>query len=176
MLLPGVGFTRASWVAERTMKGVPWIFSAGSNQLGTSDVCTAQVIWLSGPAPAQGAQSRALTDTSRIASTRNGPLSRLIDSSRLVTPDSSPVARHGRGTGGHLVELAGSGFGRRRVEPRGAGAELPEFRVQVIAEPVSHEVHGQHRRGHGQPGEERDPPGGGQKSPPVGNHQPPGGT
>ncbi len=29
MLLPGIGFTRASWVAERTMKGVPWMFSPG---------------------------------------------------------------------------------------------------------------------------------------------------
>src|SRR5438445_5063476 len=50
MLLPGIGFTSASWVAERTMNGVPWIVSAGSNHVGTSVVCTAHVIVPSGAA------------------------------------------------------------------------------------------------------------------------------
>ena len=44
MLFPGIGFTRASCVAIWTMNGVPWMLSAGSNQVGTSVVCTAQVI------------------------------------------------------------------------------------------------------------------------------------
>src|SRR5262249_9049584 len=66
MLLPGMGFTRASWVADSTMKGVPWMFSAGSNQVGTSDVCTAHVIWPSGPAPTGGAKSWAATAASSI--------------------------------------------------------------------------------------------------------------
>src|SRR6266446_4949047 len=52
MLLPGIGLTSASWVAESTMNGVPWMVSAGSNQVGTSVVCTAHVIWPSGAAAA----------------------------------------------------------------------------------------------------------------------------
>jgi len=44
MLFPGIGFTSASCVAMRTMNGVPWMVSAGSNQDGTRVVCTAQVI------------------------------------------------------------------------------------------------------------------------------------
>ena len=62
MLLPGIGFTSASWVAERTMNGVPWMVSAGSNQVGTSVVCTAQVICPSGAAsPGRAPSARSMT-------------------------------------------------------------------------------------------------------------------
>src|SRR5262245_18317807 len=44
MLLPGIGFTSASCSASWTMNGVSWMFSAGSNQAGTSVMCTPQVI------------------------------------------------------------------------------------------------------------------------------------
>src|SRR5882672_8331646 len=64
MLLPGMGFTSASWVAERTMNGVPWIVSAGSNHVGTSVVCTAHVIVPSGAA-AHGAAPTSATTAAR---------------------------------------------------------------------------------------------------------------
>jgi hypothetical protein len=44
MLLPGMRFTIASCRAYSTMAGVAMIISAGSNQPGTSVVCTAHVI------------------------------------------------------------------------------------------------------------------------------------
>ena len=47
------------------MNGVCWMFSAGSNQVGTSVVCTAQVIWPSGaafPGGAPTAKSMAMSN------------------------------------------------------------------------------------------------------------------
>src|SRR6266545_4842558 len=54
--LPGMGFTRPSWRAYSTMKGVmmPGV-SAGSNQVGASETWTAHVIWPLGPAALAGA-------------------------------------------------------------------------------------------------------------------------
>ena len=55
-MLPGNGFSIASCSAYITMKGVmmPGV-SAGSNQVGASDICTPQVSWLCGAAePASG--------------------------------------------------------------------------------------------------------------------------
>src|SRR4026207_1476894 len=49
--LPGPGFTRASCRAESAVNGgmMPAV-SAGSNQVGASEMCTAQVAWPSAPA------------------------------------------------------------------------------------------------------------------------------
>src|SRR5262245_33000176 len=49
--LPGLGRTSASWSPYRIMYGVmiPEV-SAGSNHVGASETCTAQVIWPSGAA------------------------------------------------------------------------------------------------------------------------------
>src|SRR2546422_1848842 len=69
MLLPGIGFTRASCVASWTMNGVCWMFSAGSNQAGTRVVCTAHVIWPSGAA-APGATPTAEITRTRTAAKR----------------------------------------------------------------------------------------------------------
>src|SRR5262245_21969304 len=45
MGLPGIGFTMASWMAYRTIRIVTMpVCSAGSNQVGASVTCTAQVI------------------------------------------------------------------------------------------------------------------------------------
>src|SRR5262249_32718803 len=64
MLFPGIGFTSASWGACRAMNGGPAIFSAGSNQLGTSVVCTAHVICPSGAASAAVAMTTTVSETS----------------------------------------------------------------------------------------------------------------
>src|SRR3989442_3216316 len=53
MAWPGIGFTSASCRAYRIMNGVPIPgVSAGSNQVGASEMCTAHVICPSGPAAA----------------------------------------------------------------------------------------------------------------------------
>src|SRR5258705_5172579 len=65
MLLPGMGLTSASWVADRTMNGVPWMLSAGSNHVGTSVVWTAQVICPSGAASAGAVATSAVSATTR---------------------------------------------------------------------------------------------------------------
>src|SRR5262245_25694298 len=57
MLLPGICFTSASCVAIWIMNGVAWIFSAGSNQAGTSVVCTPQVIVPLGASACAGAHA-----------------------------------------------------------------------------------------------------------------------
>src|SRR5215510_12530815 len=50
---PGIGFTRASWIAYTKRKGVMIpIVSPGSNHVGASETCTAHVIWPSGEAGA----------------------------------------------------------------------------------------------------------------------------
>src|SRR4029077_21237742 len=65
--LPGIGFTTASLLAENRMKGVmtPGV-SAGSNQVGARDTCTAIVIWPSGAAGA-GAGTASATARARRA-------------------------------------------------------------------------------------------------------------
>src|SRR5262249_58412945 len=62
-MLPGNGFSIASCSAYITMKGVmmPGV-SAGSNQVGASDICTPQVSWpLAAAAPASRGKLAAAT-------------------------------------------------------------------------------------------------------------------
>src|SRR5438093_12654911 len=78
MLLPGIGLTSASWVADRTMNGVPWMLSAGSNHVGTSVVWTAHVICPSGPAPAGTAATRVVRATNNDARSLMTDLLRIL--------------------------------------------------------------------------------------------------
>src|SRR5437899_1430968 len=54
----------ASWIAYRIMKGVmrPWV-SAGSNQVGASEMCTPHVSWPSGAAAAGAATANTTRRT-----------------------------------------------------------------------------------------------------------------
>src|SRR6185295_11573281 len=68
---PGIGFTSASCSAYMSMYGVirPGV-SAGSNQVGASVMCTAQVSWPSAAAAGEGASAAATSRRREAASGR----------------------------------------------------------------------------------------------------------
>src|SRR5215472_11043517 len=88
-MLPGSGLSIASCSAYFTMKGVmmPGV-SAGSNQVGASDICTPQVSWpRGGAAPASRGRLAAATPNAAPAIA----LRRVMRATREKGRDSPPI-------------------------------------------------------------------------------------
>src|SRR5215831_4028026 len=75
------------------------------------------------------------------------------------------------GANGRFLDRGAEGGRCGRLQHGGTAAELPQLRIEVITEPVAHEVDGENRQDHGQTRDERDPPRGGQEAAAIGDHQ-----
>src|SRR5881628_1158343 len=85
MILPGMGLATASWMAYMIMNGVtiPGV-SAGSNQVGASEMWTAQVNWPSAAIPGVGAVSPSVTSSSTVDRARRWLMVTLLGRSPSV--------------------------------------------------------------------------------------------
>src|SRR5262249_43473259 len=114
------------------MNGVPIPgVSAGSNHVGAIEMCTAQVIWPSGAAADGAAPSPEIPR--RGAAARTAP-----PVGPPLRPRLSAVGAGGRASGARLVDRVSDGNDRRRFQHLGAGADLSQLGIEMVAQPVAH--------------------------------------
>src|SRR3989441_7699417 len=158
--------------------------SAGSKKVGAREKWTAQVIWPAGGSAASADGANVTSVKSRATRTPERRPARFMSVAssnpdgdcylRLRWPAREPylssVAARSRASDSDSLDCR---FDGQRLRVGRPAAELSQLGVQMVAQPVAHQVDRQDGQEHRQARKERDPPGGGEEPAAVGDHQPP---